>query len=52
MTGTRPTVAEVKAFRAELERYRIALGHRPRTLAGWWFWLHRCSPLARWWRVE
>lgn len=32
------------------ERQRIALGFRPRTLAGWWFWLWHWSPLACWWQ--
>jgi hypothetical protein len=28
------------------ERQRIALGLRPRTLSGWWFWLRYWSPVA------
>lgn len=28
------------------EQQRIALGFRPRTLSGWWFWLRFWSPLA------
>lgn len=28
------------------ERQRIALGFRPRTMSGWWFWLRYWSPLA------
>jgi hypothetical protein len=32
------------------EEQRIALGGRPRTLAGWWFWLRYWSPLALWWK--
>lgn len=32
------------------EEQRIALGLRPRTLSGWWFWLCYWSPLARWLR--
>lgn len=31
------------------EEQRIAFGCRPRTLAGWWFWLRYWSPLAFWW---
>jgi hypothetical protein len=27
---------------------QIALGMRPRTLAGWWFWLRYWSPLGLW----
>lgn len=30
------------------EKRRIALGLRPRTLRGWWFWLSYWSPIA--WR--
>jgi hypothetical protein len=30
------------------ERQRIAMGLRPRTLAGWLFWLRYWSPWARW----
>lgn len=33
------------------EEQRIALGFRPRTLAGWWFWLRYWSPMAFWWAV-
>jgi hypothetical protein len=29
------------------EQQRIALGLRPRTLSGWWFWLRYWSPLGR-----
>lgn len=29
------------------ERERIALGLRPRTMDGWWFWLRYWSPFAR-----
>ena len=43
--------SDTQAFRAELEAYRIALGLRPRTLAGWWFWFRYCSPFAQWWRI-
>lgn len=32
------------------EQQRVALGLRPRTLAGWWFWLCYWSPLACWWQ--
>jgi len=32
------------------ERQRIALGLRPRTLGGWWFWLWYWSPIALWWQ--
>lgn len=32
------------------EEQRIALGLRPRTIRGWWFWLRYWSPLAEWWR--
>lgn len=32
------------------EEGRIALGLRPRTLAGFWFWLRYWSPLAALWR--
>lgn len=28
------------------EQQRIALGFRPRTVEGWWFWLRYWSPLA------
>jgi len=28
------------------EYQRIALGFRPRTLRGWWFWLRYWSPLG------
>lgn len=28
------------------EQQRIALGFRPRTLRGWWFWLRYWSPPA------
>lgn len=32
------------------ERQLIAIGGRPRTLRGWWFWLRYWSLLARAWR--
>jgi hypothetical protein len=32
------------------EEQLIALGFRPRTLHGWWFWLREWSPLAFSWR--
>jgi len=32
------------------ERQEIALGMRPRSLSGWWFWLRYWSPVAAWWR--
>jgi hypothetical protein len=31
------------------EYQRIALGLRPRTLRGWWFWLRHFSPIAAGW---
>jgi hypothetical protein len=31
------------------EQQRIALGFRPQTLTGWWFWLRYWSSLALWW---
>lgn len=31
------------------EEQRIALGLRPKTLAGWLFWLRHWSPPALWW---
>lgn len=31
------------------EEQRIALGLRPRTLRGWWFWLRYWSGIWRWW---
>ena len=31
------------------EEQRIALGFRPRTPGGWWFWLRYWSPPALWW---
>lgn len=31
------------------EEQRVALGFRPRTLHGYWFWLRYWSPPARWW---
>ena len=31
------------------EEQRIALGFRPRTARGWWFWLRFWSPPAFWW---
>jgi hypothetical protein len=34
------------------EEQRIALGLRPRTLKGWWFWLRYWSPLAEWMRTR
>jgi hypothetical protein len=33
------------------EEQRIALGFRPRTIAGWWFWLRYWSPPAMWWQL-
>lgn len=30
------------------EQQRIALGFRPRTLRGWWFWLCQWSLLSKW----
>jgi len=30
------------------EQQRIALGFRPRTISGWWFWLRYWSPFALW----
>ncbi len=30
------------------EEQRIALGLRPRTVAGWWFWFRYWSPVAFW----
>jgi hypothetical protein len=32
------------------EEQRIALGFRPRTLRGWWFWFRYWSATAFWWR--
>ncbi len=32
------------------DEHHIALGGRPRTLHGWWFWLCYWSPVARLWR--
>lgn len=35
------------------EKQQIALGFRPRTVRGWWFWLRYWSPPAiwrQWWR--
>jgi len=32
------------------DEQRIALGFRPRTLAGWLFWLRYWSPPVCWWR--
>jgi hypothetical protein len=32
------------------EEQRIAVGLRPRTVAGWWFWLRHWSPLAQWFK--
>lgn len=31
------------------EEQRIALGYRPRTARGWWFWVRYWSPPALWW---
>jgi hypothetical protein len=31
------------------ERQRIALGFRPRTIRGWWFWLRYW---LRYWRIR
>jgi hypothetical protein len=32
------------------EQQRIALGLRPRTLSGWWFWARFWSPPVFWWK--
>jgi hypothetical protein len=34
------------------EGQRIALGLRPRTLKGWWFWLRYWSPFFARWRAR
>lgn len=31
------------------DEQRIALGFRPRTLSGWWFWLRYWSPVSLYW---
>jgi hypothetical protein len=34
------------------EEQRIALGFRPITLRGWWYWLRHWSPVAEWWATR
>jgi len=32
------------------DEQRVALGFRPRTVRGWWYWLRYWSWPALWWR--
>lgn len=47
--GEATSAASTAAVRLT-ERHQIALGFRPRSVGGFWFWLRYWSPLAAAWR--
>jgi hypothetical protein len=47
--GCRPGERLVDLGASMTEEQRIAIGFRPRTVRGWWFWFRYWSPPAFWW---